>query len=146
MTFSIRVLNEPVETVYDENCHWCWIDINDYSERFPAPLTVWNIDQYKQQWERAIARILKGEAITYLITGLRDPWNSDFISLFVLYREGDDVFIQNQIILCEGNEDKIAKMDLLDLVEERETHTEEGEEISEWKVPIDELRFFVVSA
>jgi len=140
MAFSIKMLNEPVETIYDERCHWCQIEINNFSERFPAPLTVWDVERYKQQWEEAIACILVGEAKNYLVTGLRDPCGSDFISLFALYREGDEVFIQNQIILCEGNEEKIAKMDLLDLVEERETHTEDGEEISEWKVSINELR------
>ena len=140
MAFSIRMLNEPVEIVYDERCHWCQIDINNFSERFQAPLTVWDVERYKQQWEDAIARILAGEAKNYLVAGLRDPWGSDFISLFALYREGDEIFIQNQIILCEGNEERIAKMDLLDLVEKRETHTEDGEEISEWKVSIDELR------
>lgn len=140
MAFSIRILNEPVEAVYDERCHWCQIDINKFSERFQAPLTVWDVERYKQQWEDAIARILAAEAKNYFVTGLRDPWSSNLISLFALYREGDEVFIQNQIILCEGNEEKIAKMNFLDLVAERETHTEDGEEISEWKISIDELR------
>jgi hypothetical protein len=140
MTFSIRMLDEPVETVYDECCHWCQIDINNFRERFQAPLTVWGVERYKQQWKDAITRILEGEAKDYLVTGFRDPWSSDFISLFALYRKGDEVFVQNQIILCEGNEEQIAIMDLIDLVEERETHTEDGEEISEWKVSIDELR------
>lgn len=140
MAFSIKMLTEPIEIVYDEICIWCQIDINDFSERFQLPLTVWDVDQYKQQWKVAIQRVVEGDTKNFLIAGMRDPWSSDFVSLYVLYREGDEVFIQNQIILCEGNEEKIVKMDILDLVEERENHTEDGEEISEWKVTIDELR------
>ena len=140
MAFSIRMLNEPEETVYDELCHWCRIDINGFSERFQAPLSVWNMEQYKKQWQEAIKCIVEGDSKNYLIAGLRDPWSSNFISLFALYRDGSEVFIQSQIILCEGNEERIAQMNILDLVEERETHTEDGEEISEWKVSIEELQ------
>jgi hypothetical protein len=140
MAILIRMLNEPVEIVYDERCQWCQISINDFSERLLVPLTVWDVERYERQWKNAIDCILVGKSKNFLVTGLRDPWNSDFISLFALYREGDEVYIQNQIILCKGNEEKILKMDLIDLVEERETLTEDGEEISEWKLSIDELR------
>ena len=139
MAFSVKVLNEPVEEVYGEPCRWGQININGSSERFQMPLTVWDINQYKQQWNQAIQRIVNGADKDYLVIGLRDPWISDFISLFVLYRKGNEVFIQNQIILCEGNEEQIENMDLLDLVEERASHTEDGVEISEWKVSIGDL-------
>jgi hypothetical protein len=140
MTFSIKVLNEPEHNVFDEPCSWCQIDINDFSERFPAPIGVWDLEQYKQQWRDCIQRVSEGKEKDYLVTGMRDPKSSDFISLFVLYREGENIFIQNQIVFCEGNEVQISTMNILDLVEDRETHTDDGVQISEWKISIGELR------
>jgi hypothetical protein len=141
MAFSIKVLDEPKGDVFGEYCSWCQIDIEGFYERFPAPVEVWDIGRYKQQWRDCIQRVAQGTSKDYLVTAMRDPWSTDFISLFVLYREGEDVFIQNQIVLCEGNEAQISRMEMLDLIEDRETHTDDGEEISEWKVSIGELRW-----
>lgn len=139
MNFSIKVLSEPQDYVFDEPCNWCQINIDDFCERFPIPTSVWDVEQYKQQWRDCIQRISEGNIKDFLITGMRDPSSSDFISLFALYRVRDSIFIQNQIILCEGNEAQILTMSILDLVEDRETHTEDGVEISEWEISIDDV-------
>ena len=143
MAFAICDLKEPEEIIYDEVCCWCMITIGDFSERFAAPTEIWGLEDYKEQWQRALISINQGAKKAHLVAAMRDPANSDFISTYVLYREGDRVYVQNQIILCEGNEQAIASGNLEKLVEERETETEDGTKISEWSTSLDQIKAFI---
>ena len=145
MAFNISQTNLPPEEIYDEWCQWCEIRISDFSERFVAPIEQWMLEDYDQQWKIAATRIIQGAVKGYLMASMRDPEKSDFVSVYAMYREGERVYVQNQIIICRGNEETIRSGDLSSLVNDREIETEDGERISEWKTSIEELKRFVES-
>jgi hypothetical protein len=140
MGFEITVKDAPEELIFDIPSKWCRITINNFSEDFAIPLDTWDVNKYQSQWLSSLKSIVGGSDKKCLITAMRDPRKSDFISLFALYRIGESVFVQNQIVMCEGNQSKIISEDFDSLIEEREIYTDDGEKISEWKTTIREIK------
>lgn len=146
MAFNISQTNLPAEEIFGERCKWCEIRINEFSERFVAPIEQWMLDDYNQQWKTAVTRIIKGAIKDYFMASMRDPEKSDFVSVYAMYREEERVYVQNQIIICSGNEEIIRSGDLSSLVNDREIETDDGERISEWETSIEDLKRFVESS
>lgn len=74
-----------------------------------------------------------------LITSMRDPLNMNFVFLWVLFYEGEKVFVQNQIIFLdeiggEFNPDKVNGY-----VGSRIEFNEDGQRISGWVVSLSEV-------
>jgi len=143
MNFCISVLDLPIDEVYGEKCMWCQIQIGGFSERFSAPVELWSINEYISQWKCAVEDIANGASKGFLMAAMRNPDISDFLSVYTLYREADEVFVQNQIVLCNGNEEYIRRGDFIQLIEDRETETEDGEKISEWRTTVGQLKYFL---
>ena len=68
-------------------------------ERFVARVVFWSAEQYEKQWESALRKIVIGSTPAALITDYVEPNLSSADSLWwwPLYREGDSVYIQNQL-------------------------------------------------
>lgn len=139
MAFSVIVKDKPEELVFDVPSKWCRITINDFTEDFAVPLDTWDIGEYQSQWAASLKAIVEGADKACLVTAMRNPKDADFIAMFVLYRVGQAVFVQNQIVLCGGNESKISNEQFDSLIEGRETQTEDGAKISEWRTSIQEI-------
>jgi hypothetical protein len=73
---------------------------------------------------------------------MRNPAISDFIQVYPMYRILDDIYIQSQIILCEGNESALLRHDFNSFISERETVSEDGAKISEWKINVSDLEIY----
>ncbi|NRA73438.1 MAG: hypothetical protein HRU36_01655 [Rickettsiales bacterium] len=144
MTFHILSLDQVPEIIFKESCQWCSIKIENFSEKFIAPLNIWAINKYQSQWKHAIKKIVEGHSKSYLVASMRDPFQSDFISIYCLYREKDRIFIQNKIIFCKDNEQAILKCNLKKLMGNRKLKTNDRVKISEWQTSIKSLQEYLV--
>jgi hypothetical protein len=131
------------EVVFGEKCVRGEICIGDYIERFNAPVEVWSRQEYLDQWREALERFRSGHQPTCLVTAMRDLAESDFISIWPIYKDGENAVFQNQVLLSSYIRDRFDGENVYDFIEPREIVSEDGELISEWKVSLDAVeRFF----
>lgn len=119
--------------------------INDFSESFHASLSYWNRGRYLSQWSEALTRIVEGERSSAIVTTMYDPSVASFIFWWVMYLIGDSVHIQNHVLFLGELEEPFDETDLYRFIPGRETHTEEGELISEWVVKVSDIERYLGS-
>ena len=118
------------------------IVIGNFRERFETPLDYWAIKDYESQWKEALRRTIEGNGKSCLITSMNDPQTSNFYIWWPIYREDESVFIQNHLFFLEEALEPFDFYNPYKSVRERITINEEGQEISEWMVSIDEISDF----
>ena len=137
--FSISLDNEVFESEGDLMVSGS-LKIGDFREDFHASLSYWNRDDYLSQWKDALNRLSQGERRSAIVTAMYDPKTANFIFWWVMYLNGDVVYIQNQVLFLEELERPFYESELYSFIPERETHTEEGEPISEWVIGISAIK------
>jgi hypothetical protein len=119
------------------------IQIGDFSESFEASLEFWSTDTYVSHWKESIRRIVAGEAKSCLITSLTDPATSNFLIWWPIYREFDQVYFQNHVLMLG----KLTKpFDLtrpVDSIPTRDVVSANNEHVSEWSIPVCDLLEFL---
>ncbi|MGG6156964.1 hypothetical protein ACQSFC_25295 [Salmonella enterica] len=114
------------------------IIIDEFSEMMNIPLSYWNIDNYKDNWLKALEDGLVNKKHATLAVSMYEPEDTNFIFTWVLYFSGDDVFVQNNILFldeCPGFTPERINY----FTEPRETHNEDGIKISEWNTDLDSV-------
>jgi len=111
------------------------IQIGEFTENFIMSLEVWSLDEYKAQWSEGLER-LKTHGQTCLVANLQEI-DSCFIDWWILYREGDIVYVQNELIAGEYLHSVLKGMPFdqetcYSFIEPRCVVTEDGDKISEW--------------
>ena len=78
------------------------IMIGDFTETFVVPLGFWGEADYRASWRRAF-EVLEGDpcAVSCLMASMTDPVTSNFLICWPMYREGEDVYVQNAIVLLD---------------------------------------------
>ena len=78
------------------------IVIGDFTETFVVPLGFWGESDYRASWRRAF-EVLEGgpRAVACLMTSMTDPVSSNFLVCWPMYREGEDVYVQNAVVLLD---------------------------------------------
>jgi CdiI N-terminal domain len=118
------------------------IVIGEFTETFRVPLGFWDESDYRRSWRRAFEVLNENaHATSCLMTAMTDPENSNFLTCWPMYREGEDVYIQNALIFL----DEIEDFDLAapwDSVRPREVIDEDGNRISEWATSMRSVREF----
>jgi hypothetical protein len=61
---------------------------------------------------------------------------------WALYRVGEHVFAQNQLVFFDNLKSEFDANRAVEFLRDRQTENEEGLPISEWSVPMDDLRAF----
>lgn len=118
--------------------------MRDFTEDFPMDLTYWSEDNYRDSWTAALHVLDEGRtATTCLISSITDPTNSNFIFCWPLYRDGEDVYVQNSLIFLDELTDEFLPGEPWRSVEPRTTVDEDGNKISEWRTSMDEVRAFL---
>lgn len=144
MTFSIRLLLESVNDLKSsERACWGMIMIGSFQERFLVPLDYWTASDYEGHWKQAATRILQSSTSSCMVTSMYDPATANFIIWWPMYRVGDTVFIQNQILFLDSLSSPFNPNDPFSSIPERRTINEDGEEISEWSVLVKDLESFL---
>lgn len=157
--FDIYLTGETVTEEGDPDFKAVWgeIRIGAFRERFVARVVCWNAEQYEKQWESALRRIVTGSTPAALITDYVEPNLSSGNSLWwwPLYREGDSVYIQNQLRMLYRKSDSVFVQDQLvssspldlqfsvqrpwESIKARETVAVEGSKISEWATTVESI-------
>src|SRR5262249_7110148 len=102
MAFCIKLLNEPAPDLEPGVvARLGLIKIGAFEEHFVASLMYWNASDYTRHWSQAVERIVRSSTTSCLITSIVDPANSKFLFWRPMYRIGETVFIQNQILFFD---------------------------------------------
>lgn len=121
------------------------IIIKDHKETFIMPLDWWTINDYQKQWKEGIARI-KTHDSSCLVATIQDLNIRPWVEMWVLYKEGTKIFIQNHLI--SGNDfremastrPEFNLETCYDYIEPRRTVFDDGDQISEWVIDLSDLQ------
>ncbi len=142
--FSIS-LTDKFEITDDEKFSSGKIIIGEFSEDFQASMSYWNRDKYVFQWKQALRRIIGDAKTTALITSMYDPQLANFIFWWILYRDGEDVYVQNHVLFMDDIDDSFDEKCIYDYIPLRETVNEDGDNISEWTTNLKVIKAFLNS-
>jgi hypothetical protein len=140
--FAIEFIDKP-QLIYGEPARLGRITLNEFSEKFIAPLVFWNEDDYQRQWIEAAKRIVNGRSLSCFVAAMRESPDDGAIFLWPAYRRGDVVYIQHKLLLPELVKGSFDTTNLYAQVDERRTLSEEGEPISEWQVSVSNIESFL---
>lgn len=113
-----------------------------YTERFESPLHYWWQHDYEEQWHAAISRLLAGSRKTALITAMYDPAIANFLTWWPLYQEGQTICVQNQLLFLDTLTTVFDVAGIDEIVQPHRTVNDEGSRISEWSVPVTDVKDF----
>ncbi len=119
--------------------------IGEFYENFHASLSYWDSDKYEFQWKQALTRIIEGASTTALITSMYDPQLANFIFWWVLYRDGEDIYIQNHVLFMDDIDGSFEEGCVYDYIPQREIVNEDGDRISEWVTELKAIKSFLNS-
>ncbi|MEN4791128.1 hypothetical protein ABEG93_09670 [Pantoea agglomerans] len=138
--FGILSKGTPVN-MDDELVQPALIFIDEFKESLHLPLSYWNLIDYKKSWLKSLEEGLSSKTHSALAVSMYDPTQTNFIFTWVLYFEGNDVYVHNNVIFldeCQGfTPESINKF-----VEPRTTHDEDGIKISEWNTDLKSVLDF----
>ena len=119
------------------------IAIGDFTETFSAPLGLWVPSDCRNSWRRAFG-VLDAEprSASCLMTSMIDPRSSNFLVGWPMYREGEDVYVQNALIFLDDIREVFDPAEPWGWVGARRGTDEDGNKISEWVTSMDDLRGF----
>jgi hypothetical protein len=118
-------------------------------EYFQASLDHWDLQQYTESWRAQLAKVSSGGPVGVLLTNVQDPASANFFRGWTIYNPGDGFFyLQDGLFFVDELPAGWSLDDPSTLAEERETVTEDGHQISEWRIDeadIDPYRSIVIT-
>jgi CdiI N-terminal domain len=120
------------------------IIMGDFSENFESSLSFWKIGDYKTHWIDAAQRIFSSDQ-TALITNLYNPETANFITWWVMWKEKEKVFVQNQILFLNSLSQKFDIDNPYKCISDRETVDDDGRTISEWEISLEDIKNYLKS-
>jgi len=136
MSLTIRFVNK---TEYEPDVALGEIALDDFVERFEAFLGFWDAARYESQWRRGIDRLLDGAPKSCLITSMSEPGYEHFGTWWVLYRDGQRVVVQNQLLLLDVIGSDFDPNEPYASIRDRVSLSADGEPISEWSLNFDDI-------
>lgn len=142
--FEIK-LNKNIEIhdFYEEEGYFGYITIDNFHERFFSPIEFWSREEYLKNWYQELNKLLNGFPCAKLITRMYNPEYSNFIQAWVLYRIDDKIFIHEQIFFLDEWAKPFLLEELYSKELNRETHSEDGEKISQWEINISDIKKYL---
>lgn len=134
MSFSIRFTNKELPDNLGKDFQGLMVEvrINDFIEDDIVGTDYWTKSEHLEQWLDAINLITnKDNSKAGLVMSIEDRG----VSWWTLYRDGEAVYIRNQMSV---EEEQINILNLYEHVNERIA----GEKVSEWKVSLDDIKKF----
>ncbi len=145
MGFSIGFVNKSDERPFDDlavKAARGVLLLGDTTEGFLANLGEWDRATYQAHWRRSLRLLLDGFSKTALITTYSSPSIASHLEWWALYRTGDLVHIQNQLVLYDNLDRAFSVESANSFLKDRETEDEDGAEISEWAIPFRDVESF----
>lgn len=137
MPLTIRFINK---TDYEPGVALGEITLDDFVESFESWLTFWNVDQYENQWREGIHRLLEGAPKSCLITSIAEPKYEHFGAWWKLYRDGEYVVVQNQLLLSMVLGNNFNSGNPYEFIPDRSSFSEDGVAVSEWCIKFNSIR------
>ena len=138
--FHIDLVDQEDKVIDSVSYRKFKIKIGDFEEYFLSPLCYWSVEDYQLHWGKMLHDFMKGnKESAFLITEMYDPAKANFIRWWVLYRKGDNVSFQEKILFMAGVE-KFSVESAASLIPKHQLINDDGNEISEWVLPIDQFK------
>lgn len=140
-SISLDAANRDFDT---ERCRGV-IKIGDFEERFDCSLDYWMPVKYQAQWCNAVDKLLQGRSRVALVSSITDPTTANFLFWWPIYSIDGSAHFQQQILFREDFPRAFDFESLLASVPVYESVDEEGQKISEWVTPIEDIRIWRAS-
>jgi hypothetical protein len=123
------------------------IVLDGFEETFAASLVSWSRDDYDRHWKKALEHLVAGADRSALITDYVEPPmhpnTEDYLVWWPLYRDGDNVYVQNQILFFKQLGKPFLPARPWDSVRDRQLINGDGQSISEWPTTVKDIRQFL---
>ncbi len=120
------------------------ITIGNFKETFHMPIEHWSLKDYQQQWKDGLNRI-KNHDRSCLISEIQDPKLAPWVSMWILYKANNKIFIRNEVLIDEWYTKTIGDKPFTlktcyDFIDPRgDKFTEDGMEVSEWEIDLQDI-------
>ena len=144
--FSIGFTDEPLEYPYDDTgvpAAPGRLVLEKSMEEFLANLHLWGKSDYESHWTRELKTLLDGNPKVALVVSYNDPHPDSNMEIWRAYRDGELVHFQNQILWYSTLPQLFEVQKISQYIQDRAVVTPEGNRISEWDVPIQEIELFL---
>jgi len=137
---SIRVIDrEPIVRYSAPSC-LTEIRIKNYSKTYSMPVDTWSVEEYEQQWREGLERI-KTHDTSCLIGAIQKGKPNSFINWWILYKEGNTVYIQQNLTFNDTVPpgkllENLTVQNCYSYITPREIVTDGGAKRYEWKIKI----------
>jgi hypothetical protein len=108
------------------------LTVGEFSETFQADSSFWSAEEYRQSWRRTVDRLVNDHDTACLITSLPDPATANFIETWPLYRDHEQVRVQNRIVFGDELDEAFDPDQPWRYVDPYSSVTEDDEPASEW--------------
>lgn len=115
-----------------------WVIIDKFEEMCYIPVSYWDISNYKHSWLNSLEKGLLNKNHSALVISMYEPTQTTFVFAWVLYFNGDDVYVQNNIIFLDEC-DEFTPGQINRFIEPRTSYNEDGEAISEWHTDLNSV-------
>jgi hypothetical protein len=142
MNISIKMVRKyPTKKNYIEE-YKARITIGDFYETIEPAMDFWTKEDYERQWREGLDR-LKTHNTSCLVARVHNPKSYKYLNWWVLYKDNNVVFVQNEMAIDEWYNSLIGDKSFTSescysFIRKRESKTERGTEISTWSVPYEE--------
>ncbi|MFD7918151.1 hypothetical protein ACFV3R_02820 [Streptomyces sp. NPDC059740] len=141
-SFSIAFTGQVAD--YDPSVAVGEITLGEHGETFHAEVGFWQISDYESSWASALARVTSESVITScLVTSISNPEHANFIAVWPMYRFGDTIHVQNQMVFLDELTEPFDPARPWDYVDDFEVVDEDGNDISDWVVSVSEVVDFM---
>ena len=143
--FSLAFTDEPLEYPYDDTnipAAPGGLVLGKSTEEFLASLSVWAKSDYESHWTRELKTLLEGNPKVALVVSYYGNLASN-MEIWNVYRDGELVHFQNQILWCSTLPPAFEVSKLSQYISDRAVVNAEGNRISEWDVPIQDIELFL---
>lgn len=143
MAFAIRLLPERVPGVKaGAEARYGEIRIGEYQETFVALIGLWTPEDYEAHWRQATSRLVRSGQPSCLITSVYHPTESDLVRWWLLYPEGERVFMREALLIQPQIPRRFNPSDPYSFIPPRHEAGEDGQEVSEWELPLQDFEDF----
>jgi hypothetical protein len=141
---KIKIKMIPNSIVQENTFTYCLGEIfigDDFWETIAPALDYWTIADYKRQWQEGLERI-KTHDTSCLVASVQNPYLAPLINWWPLYKKGDKIFIQNELIVSEDYKKYIgdnifSPETCYNFIQPFITQDDDGTLFSTWEVDVD---------
>jgi CdiI N-terminal domain len=140
--FNIRFIGEEVVDEGVRLAHLT-LTLGSFTEGMFADLTTWSKADYEKQWQSEITSILTSQEKTALITSIHDPNEPYRIQTWPMWRKADVVYFQSRLLFMLELGTEFKPSLVREHIGEHQRVSEDGDQLSEWSIPLSLLKAFV---